>query len=129
MVLGCGSAAVGSPWLTSSPALVTRPPTRYTRGMNPILVHVHVQVKPDCVDAFKSAVLANARASRQEPGVIRFDVLQQADDPARFILIEEYRSADAVAAHKATPHYAAWRDAVAPMMAVARTSIKYSVVE
>ncbi|HMP77498.1 MAG TPA: putative quinol monooxygenase [Kiritimatiellia bacterium] len=97
--------------------------------MNSILVHVHVHVKPESVDAFKAAVMANARASRQEPGVIRFDVLQQADDPARFILIEEYRSADAVAAHKTTAHYAAWRDVVAPMMAEDRRSVKYVTVE
>ncbi len=93
--------------------------------MNPIIVHVHVQVKPDGVEAFKAATLANARASRREPGVARFDAYQQADEPTRFLLIEEYKSADAPAAHKATAHYAAWRDAVAPLMAVERRSVKY----
>lgn len=93
--------------------------------MNPIIVHVHVQVKPDGVDAFKAATLANARASRREPGVARFDAYQQADEPTRFLLIEEYKSADAPAAHKATAHYAAWRDAVAPLMAAERRSVKY----
>jgi quinol monooxygenase YgiN len=94
--------------------------------MNPIIVHVHVQVKPDGVEAFKAATLANARASRREPGVARFDAYQQADEPTRFLLIEEYKSADAPAAHKATAHYAAWRDAVAPLMAVERRSVKYA---
>ncbi len=93
--------------------------------MSTIIVHVHVQVKPDGVEAFKSATLANARASRREPGVARFDCLQQADDPARFLLIEEYKTPDAPAAHKATAHYAAWRDAVAPLMAADRRSVKY----
>ena len=97
--------------------------------MSTIIVHVHVQVKPDGVEAFKSATLDNARASRQEPGIARFDCLQQADDPARFLLIEEYKNADAPAAHKATAHYATWRDAVAPLMAVDRHSIKYVAVE
>jgi quinol monooxygenase YgiN len=94
--------------------------------MNPIIVHVHVRVKPEGVEAFKTATLANARASRQEPGVARFDVYQQQDDPARFLLVEEYRDADAPAAHKATAHYAAWRDAVAPLMAEERRSVKYT---
>ena len=89
-----------------------------------LIVHVHVQVKPDFVDAFRTASLANARASVQEPGIARFDVCQQADDPARFILVEVYRDAAAPALHKETAHYATWRDAVAPMMAAPRTSVK-----
>lgn len=89
-----------------------------------LIVHVHVQVKPDFVDAFRTASLANARASVQEPGIARFDVCQQADDPARFILVEVYRDAAAPALHKGTAHYATWRDAVAPMMAAPRTSVK-----
>lgn len=93
-----------------------------------LVVHVHVHVKPECVDAFKAATLANARASVREPGVARFDVVQQADDPARFVLVEAYRTAAAPAAHKETAHYAAWRDAVAPMMAEPRTSAKFSNV-
>ena len=88
------------------------------------IVHVHVQVKPDFIDAFRTASLANASASVQEPGIARFDVCQQADDPARFILVEVYRNAAAPAQHKETTHYATWRDAVAPMMAAPRTSVK-----
>ena len=82
-----------------------------------LIVHVHVRVVPDGIDAFREASLANARASVQEPGVARFDVIQQEDDPTRFELIEIYRTAEAAAAHKATAHYATWRDVVAPLMA------------
>ena len=92
------------------------------------IVHVHVHVKPDCVEAFKTATLANARESLKEPGVARFDVLQQQDDPTRFVLVEVYRDAAAAAAHKETPHYPLWRDAVAPMMAAPRQSVKFSNV-
>jgi len=91
-----------------------------------LVVHVHVHVKPECLEAFKAATLANAQASVRESGIARFDVVQQADDPARFVLVEAYRTADAPAAHKATAHYAAWRDAVEPMMAEPRRSVKYS---
>lgn len=94
--------------------------------MSLLVVHVHVHVKPECVDAFQAATLANARASVQEPGIARFDVVRQADDPTRFILVEVYRSAAAPAAHKETAHYAAWRDAVAPMMAAPRTSVRFA---
>jgi (4S)-4-hydroxy-5-phosphonooxypentane-2,3-dione isomerase len=93
-----------------------------------LVVHVHVQVKPECVEAFKAATLANARASVQEPGIARFDVVQQADDPTRFVLVEAYRTADAPAQHKETTHYATWRDTVAPMMAAPRTSVKFGNV-
>jgi quinol monooxygenase YgiN len=93
-----------------------------------LIVHVQVQVKPECVDAFKVATLANARASVQEPGIARFDVCQQADDPTRFVLVEAYRTPEAPAAHKATAHYAVWRDAVVSMMAATRTSVKYTNV-
>lgn len=91
-----------------------------------LIVHVHVHVKPECVEAFETATQLNARCSRLELGVLRFDVLQQADDPTRFVLVEIYRDADAAAAHKATPHYPVWRDAVAPMMAEPRTSVKFN---
>ena len=90
-----------------------------------LIVHVHVHVKPDHVDAFAAATLENARHSVQEPGVVRFDVVQQDDDPTRFLLVEIYRTADDPARHKATAHYAAWRDAVADMMAGPRSSVKY----
>jgi quinol monooxygenase YgiN len=93
-----------------------------------VIVHVHVHVVPGGIDAFRIATLANARESVREPGVARFDVIQQEDDPQRFELIEIYRTADAAAAHKATPHYAAWRDAVAPLMAEPRSSTKYRAV-
>ena len=91
-----------------------------------LVVHVHVHVKPEDIAAFEAATLANARASVQEPGIARFDVVQQADDPARFVLVEVYRTSAAPAAHKETAHYAAWRDAVAPMMATPRTSVKFA---
>lgn len=90
-----------------------------------IIVHVFVHVKPDAIDAFSAATLENARSSVQEPGIVRFDVVQQDDDPTRFLLIEIYRTKEDPAKHKETAHYAAWRDAVAPMMAEPRSSVKY----
>lgn len=93
-----------------------------------LIVHVHVQVRPEFIAAFQAATLANARASVQEPGIARFDVVQQADDPTRFVLVEVYRDAQAPARHKETAHYATWRDTVAPMMAVPRTSVKFTNV-
>ncbi len=93
-----------------------------------LVVHVQVRVKPERVEAFKAATLANATASVREPGIARFDVVQQADDPTRFVLIEAYRTPDAPAAHKQTAHYATWRDAVEPMMAEPRASAKFSNV-
>ena len=91
-----------------------------------LIVHVHVNVKPEFIEAFKQATVENARASLREPGVARFDVIQQAEDPSRFILVEVYRTAEAPAQHKETAHYAAWRDAVTPMMVEPRTGVKYS---
>jgi (4S)-4-hydroxy-5-phosphonooxypentane-2,3-dione isomerase len=93
-----------------------------------LVVHVHVHVKPESVAAFKQVSLANARESLKEPGVARFDVVQQRDDPTRFVLVEAYRSAEAPAAHKETEHYKVWRDAVAAMMAEPRTSVKFESV-
>jgi quinol monooxygenase YgiN len=93
-----------------------------------LVVHVHVHVKPDCVEAFKEATRLNARLSLLELGVLRFDVLQQQDDPTRFVLVEVYRHADAVAAHKETPHYPVWRDTVAPMMVEPRFSVKFDKI-
>ena len=93
-----------------------------------ITVHVHVHVKPDCIEVFKQATQPDARLSLLELGVLRFDVLQQADDPTRFVLVEIYRNAEAAAAHKETPHYPVWRDAVAPMMAGPRHSVKFDKV-
>ena len=93
-----------------------------------LIVHVHVHVKPESVEAFRAATVENARQSVKEPGIARFDVVQQQDDPTRFVLVEVYRTADAPAKHKETAHYAKWRDAVAPMMAEPRTSVKYGNV-
>ena len=91
-----------------------------------LIVHVHVHVKAECMEAFQKATIENARQSVKESGIARFDVIQQADDPSRFVLVEVYRTKEAPAQHKETAHYAAWRDAVAPMMAEPRTSVKYS---
>lgn len=93
-----------------------------------LVVHVYVHVKPDQVEAFQEASIANARNSVQEPGVARFDVIQQQDDPTRFVLVEVYRTPDDPPRHKETPHYQQWRDTVADMMAEPRSSIKYDNV-
>jgi len=92
------------------------------------IVHVNVHVKPSDVEAFKAATVANASASLAEPGVARFDVVQDRADSARFVLVEVYYDERGAAAHKETTHYAAWRDTVAPMMAEPRTSVKYDAV-
>lgn len=94
-----------------------------------MIVHVHVRVKPEAVEAFKAATMRNARASRKETGIAAFDLLADESDPTRFVLVEAYRDAEAPAAHKATAHYAEWRDAVAPMMAEPRSSQKFQLVE
>jgi len=93
-----------------------------------LVVHVHVHVKPEFVEPFKEATLENARNSVQEPGIARFDVIQQLDDPTRFVLVEVYRTPDDPAEHKKTAHYQAWRDTVAEMMAEPRSSVKYDNV-
>jgi len=93
-----------------------------------LIVHVFVHVKPDRIGAFRTATLENARNSLQEPGIARFDVLQQQDDPACFVLVEVYRTLEDPARHKETAHYQKWRDAVADMMAEPRTSVKYANV-
>ncbi|KFA91899.1 antibiotic biosynthesis monooxygenase [Archangium violaceum] len=90
-----------------------------------LVVHVHVHVKPEAVEAFREATLANARESVKEPGIARFDVVQDTEDPTRFVLVEAYETPQAPAAHKETGHYLKWRDTVAPMMAEPRTSRKY----
>ena len=93
-----------------------------------LVVHVYVHVKPGSVEAFKDASLENARNSVKEPGVARFDVIQQQDDPARFMLVEVYRTPEDPAKHKETAHYATWRATVADMMAEPRSSTKYDNV-
>jgi quinol monooxygenase YgiN len=90
-----------------------------------LVVHVHVRVKPGAEEAFRTASVANAEASRREPGVVRFDLLADREDPGHFVLVEVYFDAAAAAAHKETAHYAAWRDAVAGLMAEPRRSEKY----
>jgi len=91
-----------------------------------LIVHVHARVKPEFIEAFKQATVENACQSVKEPGIARFDLIQQADDPARFILVEVYRTSEAPGQHKETAHYQVWRDTVAPMMAEPRSSVKYS---
>jgi quinol monooxygenase YgiN len=93
-----------------------------------LIVHVFVHVKPNRVEAFRTASLENARNSVQEPGIARFDVIQQQDDPTRFVLVEVYRTSEDPGKHKETAHYQKWRDTVAEMMAEPRTSIKYTNV-
>ena len=93
-----------------------------------LIVHVFVHVKADVVEAFKAASIENAKASIQEEGIARFDVIQQQDDPMRFLLVEVYRTADDPAKHKETAHYQEWRNTVADMMAEPRKSIKYTDV-
>src|SRR5229473_4104104 len=93
-----------------------------------LVVHVHARVRPKRVADFRAATLANAREALAEPGVLRFDVIQDQADPAHVVLTEVYRDEQAPAAHKLTPHYAAWRDAVAEMMAEPRQSVRYSAV-
>jgi quinol monooxygenase YgiN len=93
-----------------------------------VVILVYVHVKPEFVEAFKQATMANARESRREPGIAGFDCLQQLDDPARFVLAETYRTADAQAQHKETRHYQAWRNAVEVMMAEPRAGVKFAPV-
>ena len=92
------------------------------------IVHVFVHVRSEDIAAFKDATLENARNSIQEPGIARFDVMQQQDDPTRFLLVEVYRTPDDPARHKESEHYKKWRDTVAPMMAEPRSSVKYTNV-
>jgi quinol monooxygenase YgiN len=91
-----------------------------------LIVHVDIHIKPEFVEVFKLATLANARASVQEPGIARFDVIQDTADPTHFVLVEVYRSVEDTVRHKETTHYAVWRDTVAEMMVAPRTSVKYA---
>jgi (4S)-4-hydroxy-5-phosphonooxypentane-2,3-dione isomerase len=93
-----------------------------------LVVFVHVEVKAEHAAAFEAATMANARASIEEPGVARFDVLRTDGKPNEFVLIEVYRDSDAPAAHKLTAHYQRWRDEVEPMMASPRRSVRYTNV-
>jgi autoinducer 2-degrading protein len=93
-----------------------------------LIVHVFVHVKPEQVEGFKAASLENAGHSVQEPGICRFDVLVQQDDPTRFLLVEVYRTEEDPARHKTTDHYKKWFETVAGMMAEPRRSIRYTMV-
>ena len=93
-----------------------------------LIVHVFVNVKPDQIEAFRTATLENARNSIQEPGIARFDIIRQQDDPTRFVLVEAYRTSEDPGRHKETAHSQKWRDTVADMMAEPRTSVKYTNV-
>lgn len=93
-----------------------------------LVIHVQIQVKPEYLAAFRAATLANAEATRREPGAVRYDVVQHSDDPTRWLLWEVYRSPEAHAAHRETAHYLTWRDSVAPMMASPRVGTKYQTV-
>jgi quinol monooxygenase YgiN len=86
-----------------------------------LVVHVNIHVKAEALEAFKAATLANARASLQEPGIARFDVVQLLEDPCRFVLVEAYRNEEAPSLHKQTAHYAAWAETVAPMLVEPRS--------
>jgi quinol monooxygenase YgiN len=91
-----------------------------------LIVHVHIHVKPDCIEDFKAACIENAQNSIQEPGIARFDFIERQDDPNRFMLVEIYRTPEDALKHKETAHYAKWRDTVADMMAEPRQGIKYT---
>ncbi len=91
-----------------------------------LIVHVHARVKPEFIDAFKQATILNASSSVKEPGIARFDVMQQEDDPGHFVLVEVYRNEEATVRHKETAHYAAWRDTVEKMLAEPRTRARYA---
>ena len=93
-----------------------------------LIVHVFVHVKPELTEAFEIATLENARKSLQEPGIARFDIIREQNDPARYVLVEVYRTSEDPAKHKETAHYQKWRDTVADMMAEPRNSIKYANV-
>ena len=93
-----------------------------------LVIQVHIRVKPDSIEAFRSATIENARQSLREPGIARFDFLQDSEDPTRFLLIEAYKTPEAQGAHRATPHYAIWRDTVADMMAEPRAGVRYLAV-
>ena len=91
-----------------------------------LIVHVHVHVRPESAEAFRRATLENASKSIKEPGIARFDLIQQTDDPTRFVLVEIYRTPEDPSRHKETPHYRTWRDTVENMMAEPRKSVKYT---
>ena len=92
------------------------------------IVHVFVHVKPEHLEAFRAATLENAQNSVNEPGIARFDVIQQVDDPTRFVLVEVYRTPADPARHRETPHYNKWREVAEPLLAEPRTRMVYNNV-
>jgi (4S)-4-hydroxy-5-phosphonooxypentane-2,3-dione isomerase len=94
-----------------------------------LILQVNIHVLAEHLEAFKEATMENGRNSRREPGVARFDVLQQSDDPTRFVLVEVYRNAEAPAKHKESAHYAAWIEKVTPMLAEPRTRLWYTNID
>ena len=92
------------------------------------IVHVHIHVDADRLEEFRKATFENARNSLQEPGVLRFDVLQEADDPTRFVLVEIYRTPEDQGKHRDTAHYKAWRASVDSMMAEPRTGVRLTKI-
>lgn len=94
-----------------------------------IVTCVYVHVKTDAVDNFINATISNHRESVKEPGNLRFDFIQQADDPCRFMIYEAYESEKAVSDHKNSSHYEVWRDTVADYMAEPRKGVRYNIIE
>jgi quinol monooxygenase YgiN len=93
-----------------------------------IVVNVYIKTYPESIEAFKNATLENARNSINEPGIARFDFIQQNDDSTNFLLVEVYRDEDSMMAHKQTSHYAKWRQAVENMMFQPRKSVRYNTL-
>jgi autoinducer 2-degrading protein len=93
-----------------------------------IVTFVHVWVKKEYIEPFIKASVSNHNESVKEPGNLRFDFLQDASDPTKFVLYEAYESDEAAAAHKTTPHYLKWRETVADWMAKPREGIKHFIL-
>ncbi|HZM13877.1 MAG TPA: antibiotic biosynthesis monooxygenase [Bacteroidales bacterium] len=94
-----------------------------------IVTCVHINVKPENVREFIKAMIENHEDSVQEPGNLRFDVLQKADDPCRFMIYEAYESQEAADLHKTSLHYIRWRDTVKEYMADTRHGVRYNILE
>ncbi len=92
------------------------------------IVHVLIHIKPEAIEDFRKATIINAQNSNKEPGIIRFDFLQQQDDPTRYTLVEIYRTPEDQLKHRETSHYNAWKDTVAEMMAEPRVGVKFSPI-
>ena len=90
-----------------------------------IIVHIFIKVKPDALELFKAETLKNAKNSIKEPGILRFDFMQQEDDPLSFLLVEVYKDDSAIIKHKETSHYAEWCQSAEHMIAEPRKRIRY----